>query len=128
MANVVADGGRHIAVLPSDARTAAPDTKEYRGLGRAVGIVVVVDVTATDATPALTVKVQGVDIVSGKTWDILTSAALSSAATTVLRVRPGIAAVSNVSAADVLPPAVRITCLHGDADSITYSVNAFLVN
>lgn len=117
-----------LVVLPSAARTTAPDTREYRGLGRAAGIVVVVDVTAIASTPELTVKVQGVDLFSGKTWDILTSAVLAGTGTVVLRVRPGITAATNVAVADVLPPVVRITCLHGDTDSITYSVNAYLVN
>lgn len=29
---------------------------------------------------------------------------------------------------DTLPPAFRIACAHGDSDSLTYSVSAFLTN
>ena len=68
------------------------------------------------------------DTLSGATWTILQSAAITDAGTTVLKVRPGITAASNVAVADVLPPAFRIACAHGDSDSLTYSVSAFLTN
>jgi hypothetical protein len=132
MANVIRaltnDGIESFAVLPSAARTAAPDTLELRNLGRVTGLIVVVDVTASAATPVVNVKIQGVDVFSGKTWDILTSADIAGTGTTVLRVRPGITPVTNVAVADALPPTVRITALHSDADSITYSVSAHLID
>lgn len=128
MANVVGEAGYNadvFTVLPSAARTADPDTKEYRDLAKAVGLVLVIDVTAITSTPSITVKIQGVDIVSGKTWDILTSAAIATVSTTVMRVRPGITASANVAVSDVLPPVVRVTVTHGNANSITYSVVAY---
>jgi len=129
VANVVTLGpGKSIAVLASAARTTAPDTFEFRDLGRAVGVVVVVDCTAKTSSPSLTVTVSGVDGFTDKTWTLVASAAITGTGTTILKVRPGITAVSNVSVADVLPPAFRITCAHGNTDSITYSVSAYLVN
>ncbi|GGM55614.1 hypothetical protein GCM10012275_28410 [Longimycelium tulufanense] len=130
MANVITDlrsGTRSFVVLPSEARTASPDTMEFEGLGRASGLVVVVDVTAADLTADIIVKLQGVDrVASGKTWDILTSASLTAAGTTVLRVRPGITGTANVAASEPLPSVVRISVTHAGSGSITYSVSGHL--
>lgn len=130
MANVIASlngASRAFTVLPSAARTAAPDTFEFEGARGLVGVVVVVDATAVTATPALTVSILGVDRVSGKTWTILASTAIATVSTTVLKVRPGLTAAANLVANDALPPVFRIVCAHGDADSITYTVGAHLV-
>ena len=129
MANVITDApGRSIVVLASAARTTAPDTQEFRNFGRASGLVVVVNATAKSSTPSVTVTIKGVDVFTGATWDILASAAITDAGTTVLKVRPGITAASNVAVADVLPPVFRIACAHGDSDSLTYSVSAYLTH
>lgn len=130
MANTITQlaGDRSIVVLPSAARTAAPDSQEFRNLGRAQGLVVVVNATAKSATPSVTVTISGVDVFTGATWTILTSAAITDAGTTVLKVHPGITVASNVAVADVLPQAFRISCAHGDSDSLTYSVSAYLTN
>lgn len=131
MANVLMDlvgAGRVFSVMDSAARTATPDTVQFTGMGRSVGLVLVVDATAITATPSVVVKIQGVDSVSGKTWDILTSAAIVATGTTVLRVRPGITASTNIAVADALPPVIRILATHGDADSITYSISAHLTH
>jgi hypothetical protein len=119
-------GVQQLTVLPSAARTADPNTMEFRDLGRVSGIVVVVDATAIVSTPSITVKIQGVDVATGKTWDILTSAAIATAVTTVLKVRPGITVAANVAVADIIPPIIRIVVSHGNANSITYSVTAHL--
>src|SRR5690348_10994234 len=68
------------------------------------GVKVVVDVTAiTGTAPTLTVKLQGYDPVSHKTYDILASAALSAVGTTVLTIYPGLTAAANTTADDILP-------------------------
>lgn len=132
MANILTSArgqGRIVPVLDSAARTATPDTVEIADLDRDVaGLALVIDATAVTATGTLTVKIQGVDTVSGKTWDILTGAAISAVGTQVLRVRPAITATPNVSANDVLPPRVRISVTHGNAVSITYSVTALFTS
>jgi hypothetical protein len=114
------------AVLPSAARTAAPDTQEFEIAGAVRGLIVVIDATAVTATPALTVTVAGVDRRSGKTYTMLASAAIATVSTTVLRIAPGLTAAANLVASDLIPPMLRITCAHGDSDSITYSINALL--
>jgi hypothetical protein len=133
MANVIRDlpsSASYFEVLPSAARTTAPDTQEFRVDRRGFGptsLVLTIDATAITATPALTVTVSGVDPVSGKIYTILASTAIATAVTTVLKIGPGLTAAANLVANDVLPPNFRITCAHGDSDSITYSVGGMLV-
>ncbi|MFH8405570.1 hypothetical protein ACH4FX_12455 [Streptomyces sp. NPDC018019] len=132
MANVIRplpSASRTFMVLPSAARTADPDTQEFEVIGRGYGyraLVLTVDVTAITASPGLTVTVSGVDRVSGKLYTVLASASLVATGTTVLRIGPGLAAVTNLTAADYLPPVWRVTVTHADTDSITYSVGGML--
>lgn len=130
MANVVrqvVEATQSVSVLPSAARTATPDTEELELRG-ARGLHLVIDVTAVTLTPSVTVTISGVDRLSGKVYTLLASAAITAVGTTVLKVGPGLTAAANLVANDVLPPIVRITCTHGDADSITYSVAALLAS
>lgn len=108
-------------ILASAARTATvnSDTQtndKFRG-GH-----VIIDVTAATDTPSVTPKIQGLDPLSGKWYDLLEGAAITGTGTTVLKVYPGITAAANVAVSDLLPAKWRVTMTHGDADSITYSV------
>lgn len=128
MANVIrriSGGAVGRNLLPSAARTATPDTQEIELSGGDIrGVVIFTDVTAITDTPSITVNVLGVDRTSGKTWPILAGAALTSVSTQALRIGPGLTAAANSVANDLLPPVFRINVVHGDADSITYSVAA----
>lgn len=130
MANVrtVLTRGRHdFTPLPSAARTATPDSQEYELVGvdyRALHLIV--DVTAVNLTPSITVTIAGVDPASGQTYTILAATAIATVSTTVLRIGPGLTAVANSTANDYLPPVFRVTVAHADADSITYSVAGLL--
>jgi hypothetical protein len=77
------------------------------------GVKVVLDLT-TMATASLVAKIQGKDPVSGKYYDLLASAEKTSTGTTILTVYPGVAAVSNVSASDVLPATWRVNIVVTD--------------
>lgn len=117
-------------VLPSAARTATPDTHEFEITGRGYeynGLYLIIDVTAVTATPALTVTVDGVDRLSGKTFNLITSTVIATAVTTVLKIAPGITVAANLAVALALPGIFRVTVSHGDADSATYSVSGMLV-
>lgn len=131
MANTVitlASNTRDFEVLPSAARTADPDTIEF-ATGRWSGMVLIIDVTAIVATPSITVAIQGVDsVVSGATYTVLTSVAITAIGTTVMRIRPGGPVTANVATNEVLPTTIRIVTTHGDSDSVTYSVAAHLTN
>lgn len=130
MANIVtrlAPRTGPFTVLPSAARTATPDTQEFEALGVDYSaLYLIIDVTAVSLTPSITVKVSGVDRLSDKTYDILTSVAITATGTTVLHIGPGITAAANTQEDQYLPPIFRVTSTHADADSITYSIGAVL--
>ena len=114
---------RNFVILPLSARVATPTVPDFDlAEVRASGLVVVIETTAIAATPLLTVTIQGVDPVSGVTYDLLVSAVISTASTVVLRVAPQLTAAANLIADDLVPPTLRVIAVHGDADSITYSI------
>lgn len=125
--NSLAGGVRTFVALPSSARTATPNSQEFIDLGRAsAGLIVVVDTTNVTATGSLTVLIEGVDSLTGKTWTILQSAAITATGTAVLRVHPNLTAAANVTAKDIIPPRIRVTVTHLNAVSVTYSVSGHL--
>lgn len=128
--NVVGQVGSAFEVYASAARTTSPDTQEFDLPSGARNIVVTLDVSAVTATPSVVFNIEGVDVVSGRTWLLLASAAIATTntATTVRNysVGPGITASANVAAAVPLPRKIRIGAVHGDSDSITYSVGAYV--
>lgn len=127
MANVISKvTSNSVSVYASAARTTTPDTQELELPGGISYGMFVLNATALASTPSIVMKVEGVDRTTGTTWLILEDAAVTTAAPTqsTLEIGPEIAAVANVSATRHLPPVIRITVTHGDADSITYAVGA----
>lgn len=112
-----------ITVLASAARTVATTSAEFENL-ECRGVKVVVDVTAIDASPSLTVKIQGKDHTSGQWYTVLTSGAIATVSTNVLTVYPGITTSANVAVSDVLPRYWRVSVEVADADEATYSIGA----
>lgn len=111
----------------SAARTATGNSGDlYNGQHR--GLHLVIDVTAIVSTPSVVFTIQGKDDLSGQYYTILASAAITGTGTTVLRVYPGLTASANVTANDALPLTWRVLATHGNANSITYSVGACLIN
>lgn len=94
------------------------------------GITVVVDITAlTGTTPTLTVTIQGKDVVSGKYYTLLASAALNATGTTVLRVYPGLTAAANLTVNDIVPIAYRVnTAVGGTTPAVTATVSSVLID
>jgi len=113
-------------VWESAARTATITSEDFFNPG-ADGIIVTIDCTAIAATPSVVFTINGKDPASGKYYMILTSAAIVGTGTTVLRIYPGLTAVGNQTATDVLPRDFQIKATHGDTDSITYSVGAVML-
>ena len=116
----------HAAVFASAARTAtvASDVQVNTGYR---GVHLVIDCTTSADTPSVVFTIQGYNPLGDDYYTILASAAVTGAATTVLRVYPGLAASANVSVSDCLPELWRVNAVHADADSITYSVCANLL-
>ena len=110
----------HIEVFSLAARTATP-TDANVTIPNSCGVFVI-NVTAATATPSVVFAVNGVDSL-GNEYNIITSAAITGTGTTVLRVFPGATASANVTVNDMLmTDAINVSATHGDADSITYSV------
>ena len=105
----------------SAARTATPTAVQVSDKF-ARGIQVVINVTASSATPSVVPTIDGYDPLSDTWYNILTAAAITGAGATLLRIHPDLASVTNETAADFLPETYRITMTHADTDSITYSV------
>jgi hypothetical protein len=119
-------GPADTVLLPSVARTATVATgplknSQYRG------VVVFVNCSAIAATPSVVANIEGWDPGSNTWYLILASTAIVAVSTRKLVVAPGITAAANASVADVLPATWRVNMVHGDADSITYTVSASLV-
>lgn len=117
---------RETTVYASAARTATP-AAVVLATGYARGLHLVVDVTAIVTAPSITVTLEQQDLASGKWYPLLTSAAITTVSTTVLKVYPGLPVAANASASDVLTEAVRVTATHANGNSITYSVSAHLI-
>lgn len=127
MANVIRGGvGRAVEVYASAARTTTPDTVELELPGGTTYGMFVLNATALASTPSIVMKVEGVDRTTGTVWLLLADAAVTTASPTqsTLEIGPGVAAVANAAAARHLPPVIRITVTHGNANSITYAVGA----
>lgn len=89
------------------------------------GVTVVVNVTVATAGN-FTCTIQGKDPVSGNYYTILASGTLSSVATTVLKVYPGITTGANAAAADILPRTWRLNCVGASSPNVTFSAGYML--
>lgn len=115
-----------LTLFASAARTASATGDPFRIQGDSYrGLVVQIDATAAAATPSVVFTVQGHN---GTTWTThLASAAVTAVGTTNLIVHPDAADTANVSESTTLPKAWRVIATAGDADSLTYSVKAWVL-
>lgn len=109
-------------LLASAARTATVASADQTNYN-ARGVRVFINVTATSATPSITITIQEKDPISGNYIDKLVSAAITTTGQkTTLVMYPGVTAAANVAISEPLGRTWRINATHSDADSITYSV------
>ncbi|RJQ26335.1 MAG: hypothetical protein C4589_09875 [Peptococcaceae bacterium] len=113
-------------LLASAARTATINSPDVVN-GRRNGIHVVLDVTAIDTAPSITLKIEGKDPASGKYYTILEGAAVTAVSTNVYKVFSAATAAANAVANDIIPKTWRVTVTHANANPITYSVGYSLV-
>lgn len=90
------------------------------------GVKVVLNTTVI-GTGSVTVTIQGKDVASGTYYTILAGAAVTTNATTVYTIHPGIASVANVSANDFLPRTWRVLVTANNVNPATYTVGASVV-
>lgn len=109
------------------ARTASPTPLKVQNPEHK-GAQIIINVSAISATPSVTFHVEGHDE-AGDTWyELLASAAITAIGVTVLTVYPGASETANVSTNKSIPLNWRVRANHSDADSITYSVGANMLN
>ncbi len=122
---LIAGNGRHgiATLLASAARTTTTASSDQTNPAW-LGAHVIIKVTATGGTIALTPTIEAQDPVTTDWYPLLTGSVISSTGTSVLKIYPSLSGVSNKIAGDVLPATWRINVAHGNADSVTYSVAA----
>lgn len=114
-----------ITILASAARTATTISATFTNPNhRAAHFIIVV--TAVTATPSVVFNIEGFDEASATWYPLLIPLAIDSVGTTVLKIGIGFTPVPNLTANNLIPFSYRVNAVHGDADSITYSVGANL--
>lgn len=108
-------------LLASEARTASVTSADQRNTS-CRGIRVVINATASAATPSVVPKIEG-KTASGVYYTLLEGAAITGTGTTELLVFPAAAVTANLSANKFLPLTWRLVLTAADADSLTYSVD-----
>ena len=114
-------GNHSGTLLASAARTATVNSANITNYNHR-GVHIIINVTAITATPSVVPTIQGYDPLSTTYYTLLTGVAITATGYTILKIYPGIGAVANAAANDILPNTWRISMAHADADSITYSV------
>jgi hypothetical protein len=110
-------------LLPSAARTTAQSVELERGYS---SIQVIIDVTLDPGTASITPAIEGWDEASGKWIALLTGTAIAATGQVILTVGDWIATAANVSRSMKAPSKCRFTMAVADAQSMTYSVGAWL--
>ena len=90
------------------------------------GVKVLANVSAI-GTGSITVTVQGKEPASGQYYTILASAAIVANGQTLLSIYPGLPAVANVSANDVLPRTWRVLVTANNANPVNFVVGASVI-
>lgn len=110
----------------SAARTASGNSNDLTN-ETSTGCHITIDMTAVPSVETVVFTVQGKDEVSGKYYDILASAAIVATGTVVLKIYPGLTAIANLTATDIIPRVFRVKTTHSASGSFTYSVGVSLV-
>lgn len=114
-----------LAVLAAAAAGTIVSDDQVNETGR--GVQVVLDTTTATTTSAV-LKIQGKDLVSGKYYDLLTGAAVTTATTNVYTLYPGVTVASNVAVSAPLPRVWRVSItITGGSSALTGTVGANVV-
>lgn len=109
-------------IAASAARTTAYTGEAIENPG-AVGLRVDVDISAIDASPSVTFKIQKYNRAAGAWSDVLASAAKTAVGTFSLTVSPAVAASANAVAQEEAPGTWRLVTTVGDADAMTWAAS-----
>jgi len=119
---------REIGLQAPGAAIAAADTNrwEIQQVPEEVqGVIVAVNITAV-TTSSVTVNIYGVDAYAN-TRLLLSSAALTTVQTKILKVHPFLTASANSVAQDIIGSRIMVEAVNGNANSTTYSISAELI-
>lgn len=114
-------------MLESAARTATTNSETITN-NSTKGGVFAIEVTSAGASGTITPKIQGK--IGNQYYDILTATAISTATGTIskqYKIYPGITAVANNAASDIVPQQYRVAVTHSATTSWTYAVTANMV-
>jgi len=117
----------NITVLASAARTATVASATFNNGNYRGGQFIINTTVVPGAAPSTVFNVQMLNGVTGNFITLLSSVAITAVGTVVLRVYPGLVAAANLVANDLLPWQWRVQAVHGNANSVTYSVAANLM-
>lgn len=119
---------RSTVVYPSVARTATPSPVELDPVG-ARALAVRIKSTAITATPSVVFNIEAFDPAAGDWILVLASVAVATNnADITMKVDDQLTAAANTIAKAYLYERMRVRPVHGDADSITYTVSAHYVH
>lgn len=118
-------GKAEFVVAASAARTTTFTSDDYI-VPYGKTLTVIINITTGAATPSVTPSIRGITNSVGAVYTVLTGAAITStsAAVVIMRVGDGVADVTNLGSSIPLPNKFRIVMTAGDADSLTYSIEA----
>lgn len=125
---VALTGNTDLTLLSSAERTATVNSADQQAYF-AHGVYVYLVVSAVTATPSVVLKIQA-KLPDGTYADLLTATAVTAEGTTVYLLHPdaGVAASPVTKVVNwPIPLNWRVRVEHGDADAITYSVQATVV-
>lgn len=115
-----------ITLLPSATQTQTQTSRDLRNISGVSSLIVVLDVT-TNVAGSITVSINGKDAASGKYYNILTGAAVTTTGTNRYRVSPHLPAVVNSVAQDVVPPVFQVVVTANNNNPATYSLGVSTV-
>lgn len=115
-----------LTLYTSAARTATPTAAEFDAQS-AIGLHLVIDVTASSGTPSVVPTIAFQDTLSGKWITLLTGSAITGTGTTTLKILPGVTVSANVAVSDAIHGHMRLVMTHGEGSSITYSAGAHFI-
>lgn len=125
MLHAQTQGNWYTSLFASAARTATATTPAQTNVSWQ-GLHLIINVSAyTSGT--WTPHIQAQDPVSLTWYDLLVGNGITATGTTVLKVRPGIVAVANTSAADALPRTWRVSVVGTLTPIATFSVGGLLL-
>jgi hypothetical protein len=118
------DTGTLITLAAQAAGTVnSADQTNYNGRGVKLGI----NLSALGAATTVTTTIQGKDAASGVYYNIISTTAVAAAGFATLEVYPGIAAVANAAANDVLPRTWRVQQGVAGTNTATGTVGASVI-